>query len=38
MPGEISGILLVAAFATVAALSAILVVWLVSASSAGKGS
>jgi hypothetical protein len=38
MPGEISGILLVAAFATVAVLAAILAAWLVSASSPGKGS
>jgi hypothetical protein len=38
MPGEISGILLAAAFATVAVLAAILAIWLISASSAGKRS
>jgi hypothetical protein len=38
MPGVISGILLVAVFATVAVLCAILAVCLVGASSARKGS
>jgi hypothetical protein len=38
MPGEISGILLVAAFATLMVACVILVVRLIGASSPGKGS
>ena len=37
MPGEISGILLVAAFATRGVLGAILAIWLIAASSPDKG-
>jgi hypothetical protein len=37
MPGEISGILLVAAFATMTVLGAILAIRLIAASSPGKG-